>query len=462
MESKRLDEEVDEVVGEVDIFLNQPERNSEIYVLQYPLRHAHVGIGKDRKVTGVNVRPKHGRIEVKLAVFPESTDQSTEDDRGKSFDLTQDLAEEKSIGTEQVLRSRPSLAPPDSNYVIASFLPAEKTVNNSPSLTITPIRSVTQLRPAFDYLDAYDSEVAKRRVADKIARANARGIVTKQIEDNDVAPLQVSFRRRETERAAERRKNSHATLRKREEDEAWVPVRFIPQDDDDAIRRKNALFTNTASSVAMNVKEEAIFDAATTYTDLFRGHTRHIQLGLVAKANILSEQVSTRGLKRLPTEAAVTQVITRARIVAFCDLHALVGEEKRTNEVLSATRIAAMCLRGCWVAKKSDQKALRKMRSATERFDASRVLILNIFRLKRVVSEVEAIEVLGDRMLISEDNVTAILKEVADRERGVGWVFRLEDDDNFASEYADLIATQQGDWEERVVAARETLSKVKR
>lgn len=469
MDAKPAGEEDDEVVGEVDIFLAQPEKSSDLYVLQYPLRNVQIGIGKDRKVTGVNVRPKHGRIEVKLAVLPENPDPediSNGEGCGKSFDMTQDLAEEKSIGEEQCLRSKPSLAPPDSNYALASFLPAERSLDGAPSFTIVPVRSVAQLRPTFDYLDAHDAKVAKHKAEEKAARAVARGLDTKQqqqpLDDKQVSQLQVSFRRRETERTAERRRNSHASLRMREESEPWIPVRFIPEHDDDAVRRRNALFANTRPVATTALKEEDVFDAETTYTDLFRSHTRHIQLGLVAKANTHAQQISARALKSLPTEAAVSQVISQARIVTFRDLHQLVGTESRSNDVLNATRIVAMCLRGCWVAKKSNQKSLRKLKLATERFDASRVLIFNIFRRKRTISEAEAIEALGDRVLVTEDSVQAILKEVADRKRGVGWEFRLEDDDGFAAEYPDLCATQNGDWEQRVMSAREVLSKVKR
>lgn len=461
-------EEEDEVVGEVDIFVSQPKGNCELHVLQYPLRNARIGIGKDRRVTGVNVRPKHGRIEVKLAVLPDNPDPdeiSSTDGCGKSFDMTQDLADEKNIGAEQILRSRPNRTAPDSNFGVASYVPPENSEDGKACVTVVPLRSVTQLRPTFDYLDAFDAVVAKQRAREKAARASARGIEMKQPQqqdEGDVAPLQVSFRRRETERAAERRKNSHATLRQKEEGEAWVPVQFVAEGHIEAKQRREGLFNASRMPVATVVKEESLFDAETTYTDLFRSHTRHVQLGLVAKANTDNEPLSAKALRRLPTEAAVSQIVTHARLVSFRDLLQLVGQEVPVSDVLNATRLVAVCLRGCWVAKKGCRKGLGKLKAAAERYEASRVVILNLFRNDRVISEMSAMQALGDRMLVSEDSIESVLNEVADRKRGVGWEFRLADDENFTVQYAELYKTQEEDWDRRVATATETLAKKKK
>lgn len=468
MSNPQFDENEDEVVGEVDIFLSQPKEGCELHVLQYPLRNAKVGIGKDRRVTGVNVRPKHGRIEVKLAVLPDNPDPEeimSSVGCAKSFDMTQDLADEKNIGEEQILRSRPNRAAPDSNFGIASYTPPEDTDDNRACFTVVPIRSVVQLRPAFDYLDVHDAAVAKQRAEQKAARASARGIEMKQSQkqdESDVAPLQVSFRRRETERAAARRKNSHATLRQKEEGEAWVPIHFVPEGHIEAKQRREVLFNASRSAIATVVKEESMFDSETTYTDLFRTHTRHVQLGLVAKANTDNEPLSAKALRRLPTEAAVSQIITHARVVRLGDLLQLLGEEARPMEVLNAIRIAAVCLRGCWVAKKGCRKGLAKLKGAAERYEASRVVILNLFRNERVVSEMFAMQALGEHLLVSEASIESILKEVADRKRGIGWQFRLEDDDNFTMQYPELCRTQDEDWDRRVVSAMETLAKKKK
>ncbi|CDF35395.1 unnamed protein product [Chondrus crispus] len=461
------DDEEDQVVGEVDIFLSQPKDSCELHVLQYPLRNAMVGIGKDRRVTGVNVRPKHGRVEVKLAVLPDNPDPDEITATGgctKSFDMAQELADEKNIGEEQVLRSRPNRSAPDSNYAVASYIPPESTDDNRACFTIVPLRSVIQLRPTFDYLDVYDASVAKHRAEEKAARDKARGlhIQSQKQDDGDVAPLQVSFRRRETERAAERRKSSHATLRQQEEGEAWVPLEFVPHGHVEAKHQREFLFNASLSSIASVVKEEAMYDVETTYTDLFCTHTRHVQLGLVAKANNSNEPLSAKALRRLPIEAAVAHVLIHARIVSYREICELLGKQAQAAEVLHAIRLGAFCLRGCWAAKKGRKKGLAKQRAIAERYDASRVLVLNLFRTSRIVSEQSAMQALGETVMISESSIEAILKEVADRKRGVGWEFRLEDGCEFVAQNPELCKVQDDDWERRVASATEALAKKKR
>lgn len=453
-----MDDDDDQVVGEIDLFLSHPPPSSELHLLQYPLRHAQVGIGRDRHITGVNVRPKHGRIEVKLAVHP--TLPIEVDDMESSFDMHQVLAAEKEIGVEQTLRSKPSSAAPHSNYGLGCFIPTEKSSAGLPIFTIVPVNSVLQLRPAFDYLDKHDMDAMRQKMAEKAAKATARGMqVKQQTEEEDVAPLQVSFRRRETERAAERRKNSHATLRQKEEDEAWINVNFLNAAD--CVDRKGDLFNIDRDTI---MKQEKLHDMDTTYTDLYYSHTRHVRAGLVAKGNVVAntEPLSARALKMLPTESAVAQAVTYARVVGFRDLLRLVGEMKPVNEVLSAVRIVAICLRGCWVAKKGLKKGFDKIKSTEERYEASRFLVLDLFRRQRIVTGKMAVDALGERMLISEVTLESILKEVAEFRRGHGWEFRLEDDAHFVAQYANLCAVQEQDWDERVVTSRETLEKVKR
>lgn len=451
-------EDDDEVVGEIDLFLSHPPPNSELHLLQYPLRHAKVGVGQDRNITGVNIRPKHGRIEVKIAVHP--TLPMEVDGMESSFDMDQALAAEKDIGIEQILRSRPSSMTPHSNYGLGCFIPAENSSVGKPAFSVAPVKSVAQLRPAFDYLDRRDLDMMRQKMVEKAARATARGMeVKQQTEEEDVAPLQVSFRRRETERAAERRKNSHATLRQREEDEAWVSVNFLAAPDCEDSKRE--IFDISKGTV---VKRESLHDRATTYTDLYYSHTRHVRAGLVAKGSVVAgaEPLSARALKMLPTEGAVAQAVSYARVVGFRELLRLVGEMKPVNEVLNALRIVAVCLRGCWVAKKGLKRVFGKSKSAEDRYEASRFLVLDLFRRDRVVTERMAIAALGERMLISEVALQSILKEVAEVRRGHGWEFRLEDDSHFEAQYAKLCKTQEQDWDERVVASRDTLAKVKR
>lgn len=457
----------DEVVGEIDLYLSRPPENYDVHVLQYPLRHSKIGIGGDRRVTGVNIRPRHGRVEVKLAVLPD--DPATAGDEfgcarpiARSFDNSQATADEKAIGQVQNLRSGPHLAAPDCNYAVGTVIMPNEAggpcVKNA-SFILTPVHAVSQLRPTFDYLDARDLSLLRQRVENKLLRASARGEKVPGFQggaDDDVAPLQVNFRRRESERAAEKRRNSHATMREREEGEAWIPLQYITARAEESTQRRNVLFGPSLENVEV-VNEEDAFVGKARYTDLFGTHTGGAKLDTVVKGSSSTEPVSSRMLKQMATNTAVAQVISYAHIAPFKEIQKLVGE-RPFKEVMMATRMAALCLRGCWVAKKGS-KDLRRQASANERYDACRILILNLFRQHRVVKTKWAEDELGDRLLISEQTVLSILGEVAEERRGVGWELKVEDDDEFLTLHGALCRAQDVEWDQRVVAARKVVDK---
>lgn len=452
LEQAAVDEPDDELIGEADVILSQPPKNSDLYLLQYPLRTQDVPIGTERSVEGVSIRPRHGRVEMRLSVVPTIQQDGVRENCAKSFDKFQDHADEKAIGDVQLLRSQPSVAKPHANYAAARY------AKDTSSFVIVPLRTVTQLRPAFDYLDAREAAIAKQRAEDKAARAAARGLQTEGPEENEIAPLQVSFRRRETEKAAERRRNSHASITKREMEEPWLPLQY-KSDTASVEETREALFSPARTGTQNPLKEEdAAFEPDTSYMDLFQAHTRSVKLGIVTKGSAQSEPLSMRALQRLPTNSAVAQVITHTRIMRFEDLLRVAPSTVPAEEVLNATRIVAVILRGCWVAKNSTLSSAAKVKRGSERYDAARVLVLNLFRLSKVVTCADAIDALGHPPALSQDRVESILSEVAHRETGVGWVFRLEDDLHFQEEYPDLVAAQEADWDRRVAMAKNLLT----
>lgn len=463
-------DEEDELIFEADVVLSQPAADESLYLLQYPLRTTAVPIGTERAVEGIRVRPRFGRVELRLAVLPSVKQLSgLRETSSASFDDYQDRAEEKAIGPTQVLRSQPANVKPHANYAAASFL---ADAAGGPAFIIAPLRSVAQLRPAFDYLDERVVSLARQRVNDRTALANARGgnAVSENnatSASNEPAPLQVSFRRRESERAAERRKNSHLTLSRREAEEQWLPLKYkpieegVPNAEEKARKR---IFQNVQVNRVL-VKEEIdpmrqddSNDTETNYLDLFQTHTRSIKMGFSLKGVSSLEPLSLRTMLDLPTSTAVTQLLNHARIVRFEDLLRVSPSSVSHEEILNATRTVAVCVRGCWIAKSGPRSAAAMTRKGTERFDAARTLILNLFRKKRVVSTESALKVLGRAPALDQERVCAVLSEIATRERKAGWTMKLEDDNLFQEVFHRLVLDQDADWDRRVVMAEHFLN----
>ncbi|CAN8071316.1 unnamed protein product [Agarophyton chilense] len=316
-------EDEDVVVGELDVYLRSPAENTELHLLQYPLRHARSKMGSERRIAHVQLRPRHARLQLKLQLYPQLDDFT----QTKSFNA--DAAVEKQIGQQQTLVSQPHLQPPQSNYVVGCYVP------NAPSgaaFNLVPLRAVHQLRPTFGHIDEHDRNQL-------LARAERKGLLSGAAVDAplDAAPLQLSFRRRESERAAERRRNSYATLTQREQTDDWLPLQFAPAHRDDVQAKKNALF---ACAELLDVKDTA-FELTTSYRDLYQLHTRHLRAGFVAKASVDKDKLSAKQLRALPTDSAVACAVKQARIVRLSELHELVGTHRGGEELLSSLRKCA-------------------------------------------------------------------------------------------------------------------------
>ena len=99
------------------------------------------------------------------------------------------------------------------------------TIHNG-AMYLTPIEAVYQMRPSLQHLDAADSA----RQPHDAAREERE---LQEEEERMLLPLQVQVRRRETAKQTEMRVQSHAFLRQREHEEAWIPLQpSMPGDAD--------------------------------------------------------------------------------------------------------------------------------------------------------------------------------------------------------------------------------------
>lgn len=459
----------DPVVAEVDLYITQPPANHDLHVLQYPLRHAKIGVGAERPITNVNIRPNYGRLEVKLGVLPYDPATITDDmdcaqRSTRSFDNNQETAPEKAIGQIQTLRSRMNLAPADCNYAVAALLtPPERSDDTplssspqKPSFVIVPVHAVSQLRPAFDYIDNHEVALLQQRLRETQLRSNVRNETGGDAEG--VSPLELSFRRRESERAAERRRASHTALREKELEEAWVELKYTSASASESKSRLSEIFDPSRLSAAP-AKENADVNAKISYADLFLEHTKSARVDMASQGSMGSDS-SARSLKHLATGTAVAQVVAYARIVSFSDILLLIGDRPE-KEVISAARSVGLCLRGCWVSR-SGARDMRRQMSASERYEACRILVLSLFRNSRTVTTKAAELEIGSDLVISEDTLKSVLQEVAVLHRGFGWVLKVDDDVDFISRHEALCRSQDAEWDKRVASAKTTVEKTLR
>jgi RPC5 protein len=495
-----LDVDDDDLAAEVDVYLSQPPLHRELYVLDYPSRSADgAPVGSDRAVEGVRVRRAHRRIEIKLSVFPR-------DDFTGSSDLSFETGEDRPHGNEryseesQLFLSCPA-APPSANFAAGTYVPPQGVHEGNGSVVLVPVHKVAKMRPSFVYLDEVDAEQQRQKALMKAEREKEKGTLDSSIgveddagaEDGEVQ-VEMTFTKRESDRAAERRRHSYAHLAKLESEDPWVDLDFVDHSNPQIPGSRDALFSpvvslepasssaGTNGVLARVVKaEDGIADSrALALSAATKGDANDRETGMASYIDRLythapganpmrdpSRHVgvlggpldSIRALKAERPESALSKILTSARVARFETLRECAQASTDDETLLSIVRRCAFLLRGCWVTALPRQK-MRKFTGArmSPRLPAARNLILEMFRRQPVVSVAIVFESTFAAVVPpSEEFIREVLSEVGEYETGLGYVFRAPKDSAFIENHPDVVVEENEKWDARVREAREVM-----
>lgn len=478
VESEGNPEGSDELVAELDLILSQPSLGEEIFLLNYPQRVPGASIGVDRAIERVRVRPQHRRVEVTVSLLPKPQDDNAAYSE-KSFDFSDDHLAERPMGDRQKFISA---QPGDHECNIATglYVRPSRPCDGNGSFTIVPIRRFARMCPSFDHIDEMEAEIQLERAFAKAARDKERGTLDSNVIEeqmntdsatNDVQ-VEMTFTKRETDRSAERRKNSFPYLQRIESEDQWVAFDFIDEYSLTAVEKREQLFMKCRSDISdpTEVKQEdheqnrytTSSPSPHSYIDMWyayapAGNPVHDMAKQVGE--LKSGHGSMRTLRRMRPEGAVQVVVTHARVVKFEAFRSCVSNEISTEKLVAMIRNVSFLLRGCWVSNKP-RRSSRQFSSQKQppRLAASRILVLDMFRRSRVVvvSDVLA-QAFTDMTPPSVEHIEAFLSEVADNQSGTGWLFRLDDDDDFVSQYREVAQDEDLEWEKRLNDAQRVM-----
>jgi RPC5 protein len=462
----------DELVVELDVHLSQPEEGCELFLLQHPHRVPAAGVGSDRMVEDVRIRPKHRRIEMSLSLFPNlsSSDAAYSE---RSFDFEESHAAERPIGEKQVLRSSEA-DQPITNLVVAMYLPPAGPCDGNGSVTLVPVDRTVRMRPSFDYIDELDAERQKEKAMAKAMKEKEKGTLDasirfdeqKETDENNDVEVEMTFMRRESERAAGRRKASYAFLKKIEEEDAWLQLPYFGETSVQSEEARGRLFAAipALANGALASKQEVIVKKE---EDMLGGGVSRSYIDMLYEqfpsANPIREatkrigettagQGSMRTLRTMRVDGAVQIMLTHARLACFEHVAECVAPDTPREKVLSAIRQVGYLLRGCWI-RKSPRRTKSRMSAhkLPARVIAARVLVLSMFRESRTVHMSEIFEkMFGSVTPPHIDLVESFLTEVAERRNGHGWEFRMPDDYSFEVSNPEIVSEEESAWELRV------------
>ena len=217
----------DRVLEEYDIHVNTVLM-SHLHLIQLPsasfasrLAHLRDSHGAET-VLSSRFKPKNGLLEVDI---PMDTSHRTFDrERGERFAkeaLPPDVKEEEGMSMLDHQRLTGTCLPCNNGIIMLGTLFQGNHLSNlfkpAGSMYFTPVSSIIPLSIDFGYLDA-------ARARAKTAKQETRG----HSEEEESKPVQIQFKKRETEEQMAARLNSYAYLQRQVDDEPWVKLKLYP------------------------------------------------------------------------------------------------------------------------------------------------------------------------------------------------------------------------------------------
>lgn len=463
----------DELVAEIDVNLSQPPVGSELYVLQYPNHTPNAGIGKSRAIEGIRIRPAFRRLEMSVSIYPRPPDASSALSE-KSFDFSDYHMAERPVSDSQTLYSAQPRHP-EVNTLIGAFAPAQTAADGQGAMTFVPIQRTTQMRCSFEYLDKLDAERQHAKAMMKAAKEKDKGTLDASVnedqpEDGELQ-VEMTFMKRESDRAAERRKTSLSHFRSLEEEDKWKDLSFYAEDTLESKDRMESLFdmrptAAPLSQIADGAEASSLANGANaqrSYIEWFYQHAPRadpMQNTARQMGDAIAGHGSMRALRRMRPEGSIQLLLTHARLASIVEVRDCIAGSTSNEDLLHALQQVGWLLRSGWVCNSPRRTSSRfASQKQVPRLLASRVLTLSMFLNATEVTIKELLErEFATATPPPREVLESFLSEVAERRPGQGWVFRL--DDAVASNGAppSVQVQQRADWDERIRNARNVIA----
>uniref|UniRef100_A0A7I4FJY4 DNA-directed RNA polymerase III subunit RPC5 n=1 Tax=Physcomitrium patens TaxID=3218 RepID=A0A7I4FJY4_PHYPA len=403
---------VDRVVREIDVFLTprvDPETN--LYVLQYPLRPYWRPYNLEERCLEVRIKPQQTKFEVDLDI--DTTSENYDQDREQHLQI-----EKQTLASSKVAMT--------TSYAIG--------ILRGNRLHLNPVQAVVQFRPSMKYIDEYDAAKKKSNKEAGIADGDEEELFDAEPPESktELTLLQVNVRRRETERQEATRLQSHAYLKQLDEAEAWIPLEPHGTDSPitEGIRQK--MVTSTQDRINFNLSPDAYLNT------LVPGRASTSTAG-----SLIEDGSGNVGISRSHLETLVLPEVrfeyllrvSRVQVLQFERLMKMAPAGCSDEELLNVLSNFAVLVQGCWVAashiRPEYRGGLRAMRD----------YILFLFSKNRVVKHEQL-----RGLPLTKGALREIMVPIAVQRAGVGWEFQEDTDKSFIKKHQSVVKEQTAQW----------------
>ncbi|RWS25994.1 DNA-directed RNA polymerase III subunit RPC5-like protein [Leptotrombidium deliense] len=335
MNSNGVDTEEDELLFEMDVFMNR-RLQSNLHILQFPIGYSPLS-ANESCLERIRMKPKNKKIEVDVSLNTAS--KNFDRGKGEQIAYVANTSNEEepyfptNVMNKQTLKSaevKPSLH----QYCVGII------GDGSKELHLTPVPSVIQFRPSFHYFDK--SEI----------RVNTKGTAVKEEpaalseDETEVKRINVRFAALDEEKAKKMREMTYGYLQQQVNSEPWIDLEFHESDDIASQNERRLLLYNANDDTERNVEQTERICPILSIEEYLKSLVFN-----ESNSSQPSSSSSTTQVKSLSLPEQVRTLISNAKVVSFNELKEYLLETSDDNTLLRYLQQYAMLVQGNWVVK---------------------------------------------------------------------------------------------------------------
>ncbi|ONH96780.1 hypothetical protein PRUPE_7G151600 [Prunus persica] len=386
------DDVEDTIVREIDVFFNPHiDDNSQLYVLQYPLRPWWRPYELENRCEEVRLKPATSEMEIDLSLNLDP--KNYDEDCGNRLKMTKQTL----YTTWKPTRTT------GTGYAVGVLM--------GDKLHLNPIDKVVQLRPSLEHLKSGSS----RRKNSVTGDAEVKVKLEESRQETSSGPSKKQTKRMES-----------STEKKTEDEESWVPLQYHSSESDFSAKYLRRMVGQESSPIQFTMSPYDYVNSLCPRT--CKGSSRRFLLSLPLEERI----------KKLLVEEPLAR--------RFSDLKKYFAPDHTGEELLDVLQKHAQLLldSGLWVPKTLLLYPSKDMKDRDHvARQTARNYVLNLFRKNTVISNSQL-----NLPQNHKNHAYESLKILAvSRPSSQDWKLKEQSDKSFKELYPDIFKSQEQNWE---------------
>jgi len=199
------------------------------------------------------------------------------------------------------------------------------------------------MRPSFSYIDEAESAKRAQKIAEEKQAEEAAEAEESRAEfeaDDELKPVTVQFKKKESASAALKRKQQHAYIKQQEDEEKWIDLELNTTWVQTHDTFEKLFFPQREHFVKFDVKKENYLQMINPPAPSEEGH-KDATRKIISRANLKTQNIDQQLLT----------ILANAHVLHFDSIKSIVSGYSSNNELIALLEHIATVVQGCWVMK---------------------------------------------------------------------------------------------------------------